>query len=187
MKAWRTSVSLVLLGCLFAVMGEAQAPPSAPPPKIVNATDGIFAAFQTHPLVGLEDSHGLAQEEDFYATLVRDPRFAREVGNVVVEFGSAGAQPIVDRYLSGESVSYTDLRRVWMDTVGWVPPPNALGYMNLLAQVREVNRALAPERRIHVWLGEPPIDWAKATAADVMPVMAQRDSYPAALIAGNPG
>ena len=183
MKAWRTSVSLVLLGCLFAVMGEAQTPPSAPPPKIVNATDGIFAAFQTHPLVGLDDTHGLAQEEDFYATLVRDPRFAREVGNVVVEFGGAEGQSIIDRYVNGERVPYMELRKVWTQVAGWIPTVTGLGYMKFYAQVRAVNLSLPQKQRIHVWLGEPKIDWAKIkTQADVMAIVSFRDSHAADVI-----
>ena len=70
-------------------------------PTVTSAKDGIFAAFQTHPLVGIGDHHGMAQEEDFYAALIRDKRFATEVGNVVVEFGDAAQQGTVDRYLSG--------------------------------------------------------------------------------------
>ena len=58
-------------------------------PTVVSAIDGILHAFQHHSLVGIGDDHNSAQEEDFYAALVRDPRFATEVGNVVVEFGGA--------------------------------------------------------------------------------------------------
>jgi hypothetical protein len=53
-------------------------------PPAVPAADGIFAAFATHPLVGIGEWHGLAQEADFYAALIRDPRFARDVGNIVL-------------------------------------------------------------------------------------------------------
>ena len=56
--------------------------------------------------------HGLA-EMDFYAAVVRDPRFAREVRNVVVEFGASGQQQVIDRYLAGETVPYGELRKVW--------------------------------------------------------------------------
>ena len=52
-------------------------------PTVTSATDGIFAAFQRRPIVAIGDNHGLAQEEDFYVALVRDKRFAEEVGNVV--------------------------------------------------------------------------------------------------------
>jgi hypothetical protein len=70
----------VLSACLCLVLFAFGAPP-----RIVNAADGIFAAFQNHPLVGLGEWHGMAQGLDFYAVLVRDPRFAKEVGNVVAE------------------------------------------------------------------------------------------------------
>ena len=68
-----------------------------------NAEDGIFKAFQTHQLVGIRDAHGWAQEEDFYSAVLRDPRFAREVGNVVLETGDAAHQNVVDRYVNGEN------------------------------------------------------------------------------------
>ncbi|MBW8708513.1 MAG: hypothetical protein JF627_04485 [Alphaproteobacteria bacterium] len=129
------------------------------PPTVTPAMDGIFAAFQTHPLVGIGEHHRVAQELEFYAALVRDPRFAAEVGNVVVEFGGAIHQDIIDRYVNGEEVPYIELRKVWTDTVGWLPVVTAVGYPAFFAQVRETNLALPPDKRIHVWLGEPVIDW----------------------------
>src|SRR4051812_37055292 len=100
----------VLLAYLSLVL-----PAFGAPPKIVNAADGIFRAFQSHPLVGLGEWHGLAQELDFYASLVRDPRFANAVGNVVLETGDAAQQAVVDRYVDGDNVPYTELRKVWSD------------------------------------------------------------------------
>jgi hypothetical protein len=149
----------------------------------VPGVDGIFAAFKTHPLVGLGEMHMLAQELDFYADLLRDPRFAEQVGNLVVEVGDAAQQEVIDRYENGEDVPYLTLRKVWTDTVGWAPTVVALGSINIYAVVRNVNRTLPPEKRIKVWLGEPPIDWsAIKTKADLQPLTDQRDSYPAALV-----
>jgi len=89
----------------------------------------------------------------------------------------------LDRYLNGQQVPYTDLRKVWTDVVGWVPTVTGLGYANFFAQVREVNLGLPPERRIHVWLGEPPITWSKIkTKADFQPILAQRDTHAAEVI-----
>jgi len=93
----RISVSwpkiLATLSLLFAsgLQDSARAQAVAAP-TVLPAIDGILNAFQNHPLVGIEDDHNSAQEEDFYAALVRDPRFAAEVGNVVVEFGDAAQQ-----------------------------------------------------------------------------------------------
>jgi hypothetical protein len=171
---------LVLFCMAIAFPALAQ---DGPEPHAAPAIDGIFAAFRTHPLVGIADAHYLAQEEDFYVALIRDPRFAADVGNVVVEFGGAAHQDIIDQYVAGKAVAYTDLRKVWTDVVGWAPTVTGLGYMNFFAQVRETNRSLPPERQIHVWLGEPAIDWSRIrTRRDWQLIAGYRDHYPAELI-----
>jgi hypothetical protein len=48
-------------------------------PTVSPAADGIFAAFQRRPIVALSDDHGMAQEEDFYASLIRDKRFEQSI------------------------------------------------------------------------------------------------------------
>lgn len=157
-------------------------------PTVTSAVDGIFAAFRSHPLVGICDNHGMAQEEDFFAALIRDKRFAAEVGNVVVEFGDATQQDTVNSYVSGDEVPYEKLRKVWSDTIGWVPTVTSLGYINFYAQVRDVNQGLPPAQRIHVWLGDPPVDWSKIGSSNdssrvIRKLFEERDSYPADLIA----
>ncbi len=155
------------------------------PPVVQPAIDGIFSAFKTRPLIGMSDAHGLAQQEDFYAALVRDPRFAREVGNVVVEFGTASHQAIIDRYVAGEEVPYGELRKVWTDPVGWDPAATYLGFANFFAAVRATNLTLPPDQHIRVWLGDPPVDWSIATKSDIDAALERRDSYPAQLIMAN--
>jgi hypothetical protein len=175
-----------LIGAIIIAFGrwsEGAEANSLPPPVIRPAVDGILEAFKTHPLVGVGDYHGLAQEADFYVALIRDPRFARDVGNVVVEFGGAAHQGTIDRYLNGETIPYSELRKVWTDVVGWIPAVTSLGYVNFYAQVRAVNLTLPPDQRIRVWLGEPPIDWSKINSReDLGKPMMLRDRYPADLI-----
>jgi len=175
---------LAVLSLLFAgSLQDAARAQQLEAPTVVPAIDGILKAFQNHALVAIGDDHNSAQEEDFYAALVRDPRFSTEVGNVVVEFGGAAQQDTLDRYLNGQQVSYADLRNVWTDVVGWIPTVTGLGYANFFAQVRAVNLGLPPDRRIHVWLGEPPIDWSKIkTKADFQPILGQRDTHAAHVI-----
>lgn len=147
------------------------------------AADGIFAAFKKHPLVGLGDAHGLAEEGEFYGQLIRDPRFAAEVGNVVLEAASAAHQATLDRYLNGADVPRVELRKVWSDVVGAVPTVTSLMYPQFLAEVRAANFKLPPARRIRVWAGEPPIDWAAIrTSEDLEPYISRRAVYPAGLI-----
>lgn len=164
---------------LIAMLAPASAQPA---PKAQPATSGLIDQFKTYPLVGLGDYHGLAQELDFYAALVRDPRFAKEVGNLVLEFGAV-SQPIIDRYVSGENVSYTELRKVWTDSVGWMPTGTYIGFQNLFAQVRAVNAALPSEGRIRIWLSDPKIEWEKIESnKDWSALVRTRDTYAAQLI-----
>ena len=46
---------------------------------------------------------------------------------MVVEFGGGAQQTIIDRYVAGEDVPYDQLRAVWTDTLGWLPPVAMLG------------------------------------------------------------
>jgi hypothetical protein len=113
------SLTLVSVGSWMFQTARAQ---TLPDPSVNRATDGIISAFQSHPLVGLGDWHGLAQEEDFFSELIRDPRFARDVGNVVVEFGGAAQQSTLDRYEAGEDIPYDQLRRSGLKRSVGFPP-----------------------------------------------------------------
>jgi hypothetical protein len=151
-------------------------PDSEPEPHVKPAIDGVLDLFKHVPVVALGDWHGLAQEELFYDALVHDPRFAKQVGNVVVEFGGSEAQDIIDRYASGKDVPFAELRHVWTDVVGWLPGPFALGYVNFFANVRAVNLRLPDEDRIKVWLGDPKIDWTQIMSfRDLEPILMRRD------------
>jgi hypothetical protein len=163
----RLKVTLILavLLCIVqvtATVSKAQAAEAVVQP----AVDGILAAFEKHPLVGLGELHMLANELTFYAILVRDPRFALTVGNVVVEFGASQHQDILDRYLNGERVAYSEIAKVWRNTVNHTPTLTGVGYQTFFAQVRAVNETLPPEQRIHVWLSEPPIEWSTIKSHD---------------------
>jgi hypothetical protein len=150
----------------FAIVVFSMSPEASwaqPSPRVTPALDGLFAAFENHPVVGLSDSHGSADEGEFYNRIMRDPRFAERVGNVIVEFGGSRHQAVLDRYLAGAPVPYVELRQVWSDVVGRAPIPavTEVSYQSFFAQVRAVNLGLPPARRIRVWLGEPSIDWTK--------------------------
>ena len=172
------------IAILATILVAIARPSHASEPTAVNAKDGIFKAFQTHALVGMRDAHGWAQQEDFYSAVLRDPRFAREVGNVVLETGDAAYQTVVDRYVNGESVPYAELRKVWADTIGFSPTVFSMGFINVYATIRSINLNLPADQRIKVWLGDPPTDWSKITTKQDMKAPGdQRESYPAELIA----
>ena len=189
MKYLARSAAAALLATVLCSPGYAQvaarqdAQTASVGPVIVEpALDGVFRAFGNHSVVALGDPHGLAEQMDFYAAVVRDPRFARDVRNLVVEFGASSHQAVIDRYVAGESVPYAELRKVWNDTVGWTPPPALVGFAKFFAAVRDVNKSLPRDQQVKVWLGEPPLDWTTPTRDDIRAAMGARDTYPAALI-----
>ena len=141
-------VALASVGILAVTTLSGAQTASRAAPTVRPAIDGILAEFEKHPLVGIGDAHNLAQQEDFFVSLIRDPRFAKEVSNVVVEFGTATHQDIVDRYINGGTVSFAELRSVWSDAVGAEPTVTGLGYANFFAQVRTTNLSLPPEQRV---------------------------------------
>ena len=125
------------------------------------AVDLILGAFEQHPLVALSEGagHGQLETRDFFAALIRDRRFAPTVRNIVIEFGNARYQALIDRYVTGGPVARDELRHVWENTTQvsgvWSLPM----YEQMLADVRSVNEGLPPATRIRVIAGDPPIDW----------------------------
>jgi hypothetical protein len=177
MYAFKATV-LLLLALLAAVVAAApKAAHAESVPQVSSAVDGVLALFRQKSVVALADAHGLAQEEDFYSALVRDPRFAEQVGNVVVEFGGEIAQSTINRYVAGEEVPFTELRRAWTDVAGWFPGESQIiGFVNFYAAVRAANLKLPPAQRIKVWLGDPSIVWSQTHSfQDVQPLLRKRD------------
>jgi hypothetical protein len=177
-RSWLATLLLAILSIPLAGSSRAAEPVVQP------AMDGIFSAFGKHRLVGLGDLHSLANELAFYGALIRDPRFAATVGNVVAEFGASQHQDILDRYLNGESVPYGELAKVWRNTVAWDLTVEGVGYQTFFAQVREVNQSLPAGQRIRVWLSEPPIDWSSIKTREAwQKIYDQRDPHAADMIA----
>jgi hypothetical protein len=145
---------------------------------------GILDAFRSHQIVALDEGdHGNDRGHAFRLDLVRDPRFSAIVDDIVVEFGSARYQDLIDRFVAGEDVPAGLLKRVWQDTTQphdiWDGPI----YEEFFRTVRDVNASLPRERRLRVLLGDPPIQWeAVNSRADHAEWFEQRDSYPANLI-----
>src|SRR5436190_21421553 len=107
----------------------------------------IVDAFRSHRIVALGDNHGNEQGHKFRLSLIRDPRFAAAVDDIVVEFGSARYQDLMDRFVRGDQVSDDSLRQVWQNTTatgtGWDRPI----YEEFFRAVRSVNATHPKERQ----------------------------------------
>ncbi|HET9833801.1 MAG TPA: hypothetical protein VFP91_18895 [Vicinamibacterales bacterium] len=178
--AWTVTATLVAIMTVSSLDVRSQVAARA---VSLEPIDAIIDAFRTHQVVALgEGAHGNVPGHLFRLALLRDPRFAATVNDVVVEFGSARYQKLIDRYTLGGSVPPEELRHVWEDTTG----PNAAWdkpiYAEFFRAVREINSALPEARRIRVLLGDPPIDWdAVKSPGDYSTWAIQRDRFPADL------
>ncbi len=169
---------LAALGAGGAAAGQTP-PPAVPVEPIV----AILAAFERHAIVAIGDPHDNEQAHEFRLSLIRDPRFAETVDDIVVEWGNALYQDVADRFVAGGDVSEAELRQVWQNTtqpgLGNDRPITGAFFR----AVREVNAGLPPEGRLRVLLGDPPIDWdAVETRADHQRWLEFRDTYPASVI-----
>lgn len=150
------------------------------PAKPLDPVTAIVDAFRTHDVVALCDAHGNVQSQNFLKALIRDPRFTAVANDIVIEFGNARYQDVVDRYVRGEAVDERSLRAVWQNTTVANEIPVDQGFFET---VRAVNATLPPDRRLRVLLSDPPIDWtAVKTRQDHFAWLAMRDTYPAALV-----
>ncbi|HEU4926920.1 MAG TPA: hypothetical protein VFT24_07720 [Vicinamibacterales bacterium] len=163
--------------CLGLVASQAACNLSSRKASRVDAISGILDAFRTHHIVALgEGIHGNNQAHAVRLALVRNPRFATIVNDIVVEFGSSKYQTVMDRFIRGDDVPYAELRKAWQDTTtqhaGWDLPI----YEEFFRAVRDVNASLPGDRQVRVLLGDPPIDWSTVrTHEDVGRWLALRD------------
>ena len=157
---WCLSLCLALILCACRTATRDGARELEPEP----ALDYIARAFDRYPVVALSELHGNRESAAFLAMLIRHEGFSRSVNDIVIEFGNAAYQEVVDRYISGAPVGRDELRGTWENTTQisgiWSLPM----YEGILADIRSVNASLPANRRYRVLLGDPPINWNKVTS-----------------------
>ena len=145
-------VMVLLVFCVAPAFSEQSARPLEPIGVVVDA-------LRKAPIVALGEVHGNEQCERFRVALLRDARVTDLVNDIVVEFGNAKYQNVVDSFVAGADVAETELRHVWQDTTQisgvWDRPM----YRDFFRAVRELNLSLPQSRRLRVLLADPPVDW----------------------------
>jgi len=82
------------------------------------------------------------------------------VNDIEVECGNSLYQPVLDRYIAGEDVPFTEVRKVWRDTTQSMCGQSGF-FEQLFPLVRAINQKLPTTKRLRVLAGDPPIDWDK--------------------------
>jgi hypothetical protein len=150
-----------------AAQAEGQTKASGAEPLPEPAIQGILAAFDRYEVVAMPEAHDQKDVDDFILSLIRTPAFANKVNDIEVECGNSLYQGILDRYIAGEDVPFTEARNAWRNTTQ--PMCGMSGFFEqFFPVVRAINQKLPPEHRLRVLAGDPPIDWQQVkTAADV--------------------
>jgi hypothetical protein len=184
MTAFRAfAIASCLSAGTFGVALLAQEPARRPAERR-DPIAAILDAFRDYRIVALgEGSHGNIAGHEFRLALLRDPRFAALVNDIVVESGSARDQAGVDAFVRGDAVPEDVVREALENSAGAAPVWDRPMYLEFFRAVRSLNQGRPPDRQVRVLLGDPPIDWAMVkTPADYRPWLLQRDSHPAATI-----
>jgi hypothetical protein len=173
-------VQLVLLLMMFAIpamtRAQTQQPTKATPSEPVSepAIAAILAAFDKYEVVGLPQGHGMQDLNDFIFSLIRNPAFSEKVNDIVFESGNSLYQPILDRYVAGEDVPFTEVQKVWRKM--GQPAAGASAFVEqFYPLVRALNQKLPPQRRLRVLAGDPPIDWDQIKGLDDVLRLVHRD------------
>lgn len=151
-------------------------------PSPQDPAQGIVKLFDTYRIVMLGEIHESRQEYDVLGRLLADPGFPQRVNDIVVEFGNARYQDLVDRYIAGGDVPLDQVRQAWQDVVGALGPVSPV-YGEFYAAVRAANQKLPRERRLRILLGDPPIDWSQVhSREDIAPYLPFRDEFYASVV-----
>ena len=120
----------------------------------------IAEAFEEVHLVAIGESHQHQELYDFLSDLLRNPAIQATVDDIVVEYGNAFYQDVLDRYMMGESVAMDSVRLVWRNTI---VSPNTVWdspvYETFFETVRAINMTLPPDQRYRVLAGDHPVNW----------------------------
>ena len=108
--------------------------------------------------------------------------FSEKVNDIEVECGNSLYQPILDRYIAGEDVAFTEVRKVWRNTTQSMCGTSGF-YEQFFPLVRAINQKLPPGRRLRVLAGDPPIDWDQVkNFQDILRFGVNRDANAASVM-----
>ena len=163
------AVFLVLTWLFIPAWATAQSrqqpKPEGAEPVPERAIAAILAAFDKYEVVAMPQDHGMRDLDDLIFSLIRNPAFSEKVNYIVFESGNSLYQPILDRYIAGEDVPFTELEKVWRK-MGQPAAGGSAFPEQFYPLVRALNQKLPPEHRLHVLAGDPPIDWDQIKSLD---------------------
>jgi hypothetical protein len=156
---------LFLIAVLPAASQAQHTKATASEPTPEPAIPAILAAFDKYEVVAMPEGHGMKDVDDFILALIRDPSFPNKVNDIEVECGNSLYQPVLDRYIAGMDVSFTEVRKVWRNTTQSMCGQSGF-FEQFFPLVRAINQKLPTTKRLRVLAGDLPIDWEKVKTSE---------------------
>lgn len=139
-----------------------------------NGTD-LAKVLREHRVVLIGEVHRWSAEHRLLRRLLERAAIEGGVTDVVVEFGNARHQALVDRYVAGGDVPIDELARAWRTTTQgavW----DTSDYAAFYAAVR-VHNARNPAHRLRLVLGDPPFRPEATPSEEIDYWILQRDIH----------
>jgi len=165
---------MVTISAIGRAQTAEQSKPTGANPIPEPAIPAILAAFDKYEVVGLLAAHGFKDVDDFIITLIRNPAFSEKVNDIAVECGNSLYQPLLDRYIAGEDVPFTEARKAWRNTSQFMCSTSAF-FEQLFPLVRAINQRIPPGKRLRVLACDPPLDWDQIKSRTDFPKGFDRD------------
>ena len=133
--------------------------------------DAVLKAFESAWVVAIGENHRHVELHALLLELLEDPRSAEVIDDIAVEWGNALYQPIVDRYIRGDSAPWDSMTMAWRNTI---VSPNTVWdapvYEQFFREVRRINESLDETAQYRVLLADSPVEWSVAdSVADLRP------------------
>ena len=120
----------------------------------------ILDAFNKHQIVAIGENHGHLELHDWILDFLATQEARATIDDIVVEWGNARYQDLIDRYIDGDEVPFDSVSLVWRNTI---VSPNTVWdapvYQQFFRRVRELNLANKDGNPYRVVLGDTPVDW----------------------------
>lgn len=136
-------------------------------PQKTDPSTIILEAFEDYRVVALGENHGHVELHDWILEFLRSADAQAAIDDIVVEWGNARYQDLIDRYMEGEDVSPDSLPLVWRNTI---ISPNTVWdapiYERFFRHVRDINMETGHGNGYRVVLADTPVNWDDVESRD---------------------
>jgi hypothetical protein len=164
---WRYTSLLGLFACATRA-GQSAVEHVEAASQVQDAPTLVANALRSHRLVLISEHHWSVPVHEQLRRVIADPAVRALAQDIVIEFGNALYQGLIDRYVAGDTVPMDSLRLAWRNTTQLLAWDSPL-YEQFYRTVRAINAGRPPDQRMRLVAGDPPIDWSRTNRAEDIP------------------